>query len=78
VVFVRRVVSAVAEGFDAYNVDWEPTNPNISEADAQAYAAFLTLFADAMHAAGKKLSVDVATWSEPCRGILPETALRLV
>ena len=51
--------------FDAYNVDWEPTSNDITEADAVAYAAFLSEFADRMHSVGKKLSVDVATWCVP-------------
>ena len=50
-----------------FNVDWEPTdgagNPVPTAADATAYAAFLTVFSDAMHQAGLVTSVDVATWS---------------
>ncbi len=61
--FIQQAVdTAVAQHFDAYNVDWEPSD-GVLASDAPAYAAFLTQFADAMHAAGKQISVDVATWS---------------
>jgi len=56
------VTTAVAQGFSSYNVDWEPSSGVITQTDAENYAVFLGKFADAMHAAGKKLSVDVATW----------------
>ena len=56
-------ISAVDNGISGYNVDWEPTSPNISTADAVAYAGFLDDFANALHDVGLSLSVDVATWT---------------
>lgn len=56
------VKTCVLYGIDGLNVDWEPTT-GVTEADGVAYADFLSGFADGMHAAGKILSVDVATWT---------------
>ncbi len=53
---------ALAYNFTGYNVDWEPASGNITGQDAADYAAFLDTFARAMHAVGKTVSVDVATW----------------
>lgn len=45
-----------------YNLDWEPTD-DVTSDDGTSYAAFIGTFADALHANGLKLTVDVATWS---------------
>lgn len=50
------------EGFTGYNVDWEPT-ANAYPQDAADYASFINLFANAMHEAGKKLTMAAATWN---------------
>ena len=54
----RAVEEAVARNVSGYNIDFEP-NTASTEADGVAYAAWLTRFGDALHAAGKVLSVDV-------------------
>jgi hypothetical protein len=54
--------SAIDNQFDGFNVDWEPTQGNITNDDAIAYASFLDQFSKAMHLAGKVVSVDVASW----------------
>jgi hypothetical protein len=64
--FIAACIAAAAENnLTGYNIDWEPTDGGgvPTAADAAAYTAFLTLFSDAMHAAGLLTSVDVATWS---------------
>ena len=52
--------------YTGYNLDWEPTYSNstapVTKADAQAYATFVNKFATALHDAGFKLGVDMATW----------------
>lgn len=57
------VQTAVKEGFSGYNVDWEPASGVPTADDAKRYAHFLTEFAEALHAAGKELTVDFAGWS---------------
>lgn len=56
------IQSAIAEAnkwnYNGYNIDFEPNDAG-SDQDAQNFAAFLTTFADALHAHGKTLSVDV-------------------
>lgn len=37
--------------------------PTPTEQDALAYANFLTVYSDALHAAGLQVGVDIATWS---------------
>jgi len=44
------------------NVDFEPTSA-ATEQDAVNYANWLTEFANALHAVGKKVSVDIGSWS---------------
>lgn len=70
--FIDSVVTLLLDGernVTAVNLDFEPhgTNPPVgpvpTKADGVAYAEFLTTFADAMHARGIKVSVDVATWT---------------
>jgi hypothetical protein len=60
------IAAARAENLTGFNVDWEPTSgngaPTPEPQDALDYAAFLTTLADALHAEGFLLSVDVATW----------------
>jgi hypothetical protein len=56
----QAVAVAQKEKLDGYNVDFEPSS-GIDQVSVQ-YGVFLTNFADAMHAVGKQLSVDVATW----------------
>jgi hypothetical protein len=46
-----------------YNLDWEPTGDGVTNKDGENYATFITTFADALHARGLGLSVDLATWS---------------
>jgi len=58
----QAITTAVQENFTGYNVDWEPTS-NATAEDAINYAKFLSTFAASLHAIGKNLSVDVATWS---------------
>jgi len=48
--------------FTGYNIDFEPA-VNATTEDAIKYAAFITNFANELHALGFKLSADVATWS---------------
>lgn len=63
--FIGKAVAAMrAYGLRGFNVDWEPTSKAVTEDDARAYAAFLSTFADAVHAEGGVLSVDTATWSQ--------------
>lgn len=61
------LAAAASEKLTGFNVDWEPVTgdgaPIPTEQDAQDYAAFLTVYSNALHAAGVKTSVDVATWS---------------
>jgi hypothetical protein len=57
------VQTAVKEGFTGYNVDWEPASGTPTAEDAKKYANFLSEFAEALHAAGKELTVDFAGWS---------------
>ena len=66
--FIFQALEEARKGnYTGYNLDWEPTFSNstapVTEADAQAYAAFVNKFAAALHGAGYKLSVDVATWT---------------
>ncbi|MDH2901968.1 MAG: hypothetical protein PXY39_13450 [archaeon] len=59
--FIQNAVSeAINSNVDGYNVDFEPSSgiQNL----AMQYGAFLTNFANAMHAQGKTLSVDIASW----------------
>ena len=46
-----------------YNLDWEPTTDDVTDEDGINYAAFIDTFADALHSAGLKLTVDIASWS---------------
>jgi hypothetical protein len=45
-----------------FNVDWEPTGSATAD-DAKSYAEFLTYFSDKLHAAGIKVTADVAGWN---------------
>ncbi len=47
--------SAVQNNFTGYDIDFEPDDA-ATDQDAQEYAKFLNLFADALHAHGKKNS----------------------
>ena len=59
--FIEQAVSAAkSSGLDGYNVDFEPSAGTWNL--ASQYGVFLTNFANAMHAIGKQLSDDVATW----------------
>jgi len=53
---------AVSRNYTGYNVDFEPKTGIVAN-DAVLYAQFLTKFAERMHLVGKKLQVDVATWT---------------
>jgi hypothetical protein len=54
--------TAARVGVRGFVVDYEPVT-NYTVAHAQAYAAFLTALADALHARGLVLGADVAGWS---------------
>jgi len=56
------IADAKKYGYSGYNVDFEPTT-GIQDGDGKRYAQFLDKFARALHAAGKILTVDVATWT---------------
>jgi LysM repeat protein len=59
--FIQSAVSeAVSSNLNGYNVDFEPSSGTLNL--ASAYGVFLTDFASAMHAQGKSLSVDIASW----------------
>lgn len=59
--FIQNAVSeAINSNVDGYNVDFEPSS-GIQNLAIQ-YGVFLTNFANAMHAQGKTLSVDIASW----------------
>jgi|GEM_PF-1575938 len=61
--FIGEAVStALRLNYTGYNVDFEPT-AEANASVAREYAQFLNNFADALHAAGKKLSVDIASWN---------------
>ncbi len=58
----QAVHEAQVRNLTGVNIDFEPDNPMGAE-DAQRYVLFLNGFAAALHAAGKRLSVDVASWN---------------
>jgi LysM repeat protein len=59
--FIQSAVTeAINSNLDGYNVDFEPASGTFNL--ASAYGAFLTNFANAMHAQGKSLSVDIASF----------------
>jgi spore germination protein YaaH len=61
--FIQNAVSeAVKSNLDWYNLDFEPSS-GIQNLATQ-FGAFLTNFANAMHAQGKILSVDIAAWDD--------------
>eukprot|EP01114_Cavostelium_apophysatum_P018627 TRINITY_DN5809_c0_g2_i1.p1 TRINITY_DN5809_c0_g2~~TRINITY_DN5809_c0_g2_i1.p1 ORF type:complete len:288 (+),score=52.48 TRINITY_DN5809_c0_g2_i1:70-933(+) len=61
--FINAALAEISDkGYTGYNVDMEPT-AGATEEDAQNYAAFLSEFADALHAIDKKLTVDIANWN---------------
>lgn len=69
------VDAAVTYGYTGYNIDFEPEDGGIillvcfsyvssgTNDDAIAYVAFLNTFADALHAQGITITVDVASWN---------------
>jgi len=61
--FVHDAVkAAVKHNYAGYNIDFEPDDQG-NATDAAQFAVFLDLFAKALHAKGKTLSVDVAGWN---------------
>lgn len=54
---------ALSLGYAGFNIDFEPENCVATAQDAADYVDFLNHFADALHAAGKALTVDIASWS---------------
>lgn len=66
---VDALMLASERKITAVNLDFEPhgSNPPVGPAptkqDGADYAVFLDVFADAMHARGIKVSVDIATWT---------------
>lgn len=60
--FIDSCISeAKLYGYTGYNLDWEPTD-NVTADDGLAYASFVEVFANQLHAAGLQLTVDMATW----------------
>jgi Glycosyl hydrolases family 18 len=63
--FDACIAAAKEEGFDGFNIDWEPpSSDKPTAADAAAYASFLDALARTLHASGLYATVDVATWSK--------------
>ncbi|GIQ83925.1 hypothetical protein KIPB_005331, partial [Kipferlia bialata] len=61
--FISRAVSvALDNGYTGYNMDFEPSTGNMTDEDGADYAAFVTMFADALHRAGMELQVIVYSW----------------
>lgn len=67
--FITAAIAAArTHSFSGFNFDFEPcqsksTKDLCTNADAQAYAGFLTRFSDAAHAQGLQVSVCAASWS---------------
>jgi hypothetical protein len=69
---VETLLLNVEPAVTGVNLDFEPhgtappVGPMPTKADAVAYAAFLNVFSDAMHARNPRIevSVDIATWTE--------------
>jgi hypothetical protein len=60
--FIDECVSvAVQRGYTGFDIDFEPNNATAEL--AKPYAEFLTLFANALQEKGKKLTVDIASWT---------------
>ncbi len=70
--FISSVLAifAAEPALTGVNIDFEPhgTDPPVgpvpTPADAAAFAALLDATADAVHGIGKKISVDIATWTK--------------
>ncbi|MEM0272902.1 MAG: hypothetical protein QW514_10215 [Thermoprotei archaeon] len=61
--FISAAVSIASHtNISGFNVDFEPS-AQANASVALSYARFLTVFADALHRVGKRLSVDVASWN---------------
>jgi len=61
--FIAQCVSEAKKyKYYGYNLDWEPTDDCTAD-DGNRYAAFIDVFAKALHAEGLKLTVDIASWS---------------
>ena len=57
--FIHAAVAEIQrEGFEGYNIDFEPYDGESTNADGLSFGIFLTKFADALHQVNKKLSVD--------------------
>jgi hypothetical protein len=61
-VLQQAVAVAVAKNLTGFDLDFEPDD-DMREIDAVRYVRFLDMFAAALHAEGKRLSVDVASWN---------------
>ena len=67
---ISKILDVEGSNVTAINLDWEPhgsappLGPVPTPADGAAYAAFLDVFAKAMHARGVQVSVDIATWTD--------------
>lgn len=62
--FIESAVqNLLKNGYEGYNVDFEPKRPGIVPEDAVKYCEFLTKFANRLHSIGKTLQVDVAQWT---------------
>lgn len=63
------VAEAVKEGFDGYNLDFEPYDKIATNEDGAQYGIFLDKFAKALHKKNKMLSLDYfsndAIWNLP-------------
>lgn len=67
--FIDACITAAKQySLTGFNIDWEPTDgngaPKPTKQDAADYVTFLDTFSKAMHGAGLKATVCVATWSE--------------
>jgi spore germination protein YaaH len=61
--FIDECVNlAVKYNYTGYDIDFEPKNVTTPTL-AKPYAEFLTKFANALKAKGKKLTVDIASWT---------------
>lgn len=62
--FIESAVKNLQQnGYEGYNLDFEPKRPGIVPDDAIKYCEFITKFANRLHSINKTLQVDVAQWT---------------
>ncbi len=61
-IIADAVKVALQKNLTGFDIDFEP-NDAMTDRDAERYVVFLNSFATSLHAAGKRLSVDVASWN---------------